>query len=166
MPGVIKIVPLATNYGHGFGVIAENTWAAFKAAEAIEAEWDQPEYPLDSAAVSKVLTDRLSSPDGTAMRDDGDVDAAFADAPRERIVEADYSAPYLAHAAMEPMNATARLQGWCARHLGRQPGADDHPPALRRCCSVSSRTMSMCTRLLSAVALAGASRWIIRSAPR
>ncbi len=110
MPGVIKIVPLATNYGYGFGVIAENTWAAFKAAEAIEAEWDQPEYPLDSAAVSKVLTDSLSSPDGTAMRDDGDVDAAFAGAPRERIVEAAYSAPYLAHAAMEPMNATARFK--------------------------------------------------------
>ncbi|MDQ6433942.1 xanthine dehydrogenase family protein molybdopterin-binding subunit [Mesorhizobium sp. LHD-90] len=109
MPGVIRIVPLATNYGHGFGVIAENTWAAFRAAEAIEAEWDAPEYPPDSAGIAKVLTDGLASPDGSAMRDDGDVDIAFADAPRERIVEADYFVPYLAHAAMEPMNATARF---------------------------------------------------------
>ncbi|TIT56918.1 MAG: xanthine dehydrogenase family protein molybdopterin-binding subunit, partial [Mesorhizobium sp.] len=37
MPGVVKIVPIETSYGHGFGVIAENTWAAFRAAEAIEA---------------------------------------------------------------------------------------------------------------------------------
>jgi isoquinoline 1-oxidoreductase beta subunit len=110
MPGVVKIVPLATNYGHGFGIIAQNTWAAFKAAEAIEAEWDAPEYPPDSAAIAKVLSDGLASPDGFVMRDDGNVDTAFADAPREKVVEADYSVPYLAHAAMEPMNATARFK--------------------------------------------------------
>ncbi len=88
MPGIVKIVPLETHYGHGFGIIAENTWAAFKAADAIEAEWDAPEYPLDSASIAKVLTDALSSPDGSAMRDDGDVDVAFADAPAEKLVEA------------------------------------------------------------------------------
>jgi isoquinoline 1-oxidoreductase beta subunit len=118
MPGVVKIVPLATTYGHGFGVIATNTWAAFKAAEAIEAEWGAPEYPLDSDAIAKALTDSLASQEGSVMRDDGDVDTAFADAPRDRIVEAEYSVPYLAHTAMEPMNATARfndgvLDLWC-----------------------------------------------------
>ncbi|PAP99564.1 xanthine dehydrogenase family protein molybdopterin-binding subunit [Mesorhizobium mediterraneum] len=117
MPGVIKIVPIETNYGHGFGIIAENTWAAFKAAEAIDAEWADPEYPLDSAAISEVLKQALSTK-GSVMRDDGDVDTAFADAPREKIVEADYTVPYLAHATMEPMNATARLKDgvldiWC-----------------------------------------------------
>ncbi|MET3581138.1 isoquinoline 1-oxidoreductase beta subunit [Mesorhizobium robiniae] len=117
MPGVIKIVPIETNYGHGFGIIAENTWAAFKAAEAIDAEWADPEYPLDSAAISEALKQALRTK-GSAMRDDGDVNTAFADAPRERIVEADYAVPYLAHATMEPMNATAQLKDgvldiWC-----------------------------------------------------
>ena len=117
MPGVIKIVPIDTNYGHGFGIIAENTWAAFKAAEAIDAEWADPEYPLDSAGIFEVLKQALGTK-GSVMRDDGDVDTAFADAPRERIVEADYAVPYLAHATMEPMNATARLKDgvldiWC-----------------------------------------------------
>lgn len=117
MPGVIKIVPLETNYGHGFGIIAENTWAAFKAADAIEAKWADPEYPLDSAAISEVLKQALGTK-GSALRDDGDVDSAFADAPREKIIEADYAVPYLAHATMEPMNATARLKDgvldiWC-----------------------------------------------------
>ena len=107
---MIKIVPIETTYGHGFGIIAENTWAAFQAAELIEVEWGAPEYPADSAAITKTIADSLSSADGSAMRDDGDVDAAFADAPRERLVEADYSVPYLAHATMEPMNATARLK--------------------------------------------------------
>lgn len=117
MPGVIKIVPIDTNYGHGFGIIAENTWAAFKAAEAIDTEWADPEYPLDSAGISEALKRALGTK-GSVMRDDGDVNTAFADAPRENIVEADYAVPYLAHATMEPMNATARLKDgvldiWC-----------------------------------------------------
>jgi isoquinoline 1-oxidoreductase beta subunit len=110
MPGVVKIVPLDTTYGHGFGVIAENTWAAFQAADAIEVEWDAAEYPADSAAISQALTDALASGDGSALRDDGDVDTAFADAPRERLVEAVYEVPYVAHACMEPMNATAQFK--------------------------------------------------------
>lgn len=133
MPGVVKIVPLATNYGHGFGVIAENTWAAFQAAEAIEAEWGALEYPADSAAIGKVLTDSLVSPDGSVMRDDGDVDIAFADASRERIVEATYSVPYLAHAAMEPMNATARFKdGVLDVWAGNQS-----PTITRRLCAIA-----------------------------
>ncbi|BCH29537.1 aldehyde dehydrogenase [Mesorhizobium sp. L-8-10] len=110
MPGVVKIVPIDTTYGSGFGVIAENSWAAFKAAEAIEVEWGAAEYPPDSAAIEKALQDALAAGGGSVLRDDGDVDTAFADAPRERIVEADYAVPYLAHACMEPMNATARLK--------------------------------------------------------
>jgi isoquinoline 1-oxidoreductase beta subunit len=110
MPGVVKIVPLETTYGSGFGVIAENTWAAFKAAEAIEVEWGQPVNPPDSAGLLAVIAEAAASGAGDVMRNDGDVDTAFADAPRERIVEAEYSVPYLAHAPMEPMNCTAQLK--------------------------------------------------------
>jgi isoquinoline 1-oxidoreductase beta subunit len=110
MPGVVKIVPLDTSYGAGFGVIAENTWAAFRAAEAIDVEWGEPEYPGDDEGIHKALEAAMAGRDGSAMRDDGDVDTAFADAPRERMVEADYAVPYLAHACMEPMNATAWLR--------------------------------------------------------
>jgi isoquinoline 1-oxidoreductase beta subunit len=107
--GVVKIVTLDTTYGHGFGVIAESTWAAFQAAELIEADWGEPAYPTDSAAVDKALSDALST-EGSSGRDDGDVDVAFADAPAERVLEAEYSVPFLAHACMEPMNATARVK--------------------------------------------------------
>jgi isoquinoline 1-oxidoreductase beta subunit len=110
LSGVVKIVAIDTTYGHGFGVIAENTWAAFKAAEAIEAEWGDPEYPADDAGISKALQTAVASAEGSSLRDDGDTDVAFADIPRERLVEADYEVPYLAHACMEPMNATARLK--------------------------------------------------------
>ena len=68
------------------------------------------DYPPDSAGVSKALQDTLAAVAGSALRDDGDVDKAFADAPRDRLVEAEYSVPFLAHTCMEPMNATARLK--------------------------------------------------------
>lgn len=110
VPGVVKIVRIDSTYGHGFGVIAENTWAAFKAAEAIEVEWREPEYPADSAVISERLKASLASNEGSSLRDDGDVEAAFADTPRERVIESEYEVPYLAHACMEPMNATARLR--------------------------------------------------------
>ena len=165
-PGVIKIVPIETTYGHGFGIIAENTWAAFRAAELIDVEWSAPEYPADSAAITKAIADSLSSADGSAMRDDGDVDVAFADAPRERLVEADYSVPYLAHATMEPMNATARLKDGVLDVWSRQSGADDHAPALCRCARHrTGQGERSHARRLAAVS-AGGSRWIIRSAPR
>nr|ADI16374.1 aerobic-type carbon monoxide dehydrogenase, large subunit coxl/cutl homologs [uncultured bacterium HF130_12L15] len=107
--GVVKIVPLDTTYGHGFGVIAENTWVAFKAADLIEADWGSPDYPADGAAVEEALNAALAT-EGSRLRDEGDVDVAFADAPAERVVEAEYAVPFLAHICMEPMNATARFK--------------------------------------------------------
>jgi isoquinoline 1-oxidoreductase beta subunit len=110
MPGVVKIVPIESSYGSGFGVIANNTWAAFKAAEVIDVEWGKPAYPADSEAIMKVIADAAVSGEATIERDDGDVDAAFADAPADKVIEADYTAPYLSHTPMEPMNCTAQLK--------------------------------------------------------
>lgn len=108
VPGVLKVVPLETTYGHGFGVIAESTWAAFKGAEALEIEWEAGDYPGDNEAIQATLRERLDSAPDFTLRNDGDAETAFADAPREEVLEAEYSVPYLAHACMEPMNATAR----------------------------------------------------------
>src|SRR5690606_16956681 len=129
------VVPLETYLGSGFAVIARSTWHAFRAADAVVPEWGEAPYPADQAAIWRTLEDALAAPGGSAMRDDGDVEAAFADAPRERVIEAEYRVPFLAHATMEPMNATARfsdgvLDIWapnqvptllrtvCARELG------------------------------------------------
>ena len=111
MPGVEKIVRLSTRFGEGFGVIARTTWHAFKAAEAIEVDWHDAPYPADTDGIMAVYRARLGSTDtGKAVRNDGHVDTAFADAPRAAMVEADYEVPFVAHATMEPMNATARLK--------------------------------------------------------
>ncbi len=118
MPGVVAVVPLSTPYGHGFGVIADTTWTAFRAAASIEVEWEDAAYPGDDDAIERRLAETLDRRDGGSLRDDGDVERAFADAPADRVIEAEYAVPYLAHATMEPMNATAwlrdgRLDIWC-----------------------------------------------------
>ncbi len=109
IPGVVDIVELDTATGKGFGIVAENTWAAFKGAEALDVEWGEAPYPADSATIRKVLDAALDAEPSFEMGSVGDVEAAFADAPAEEVIEATYDAPYLAHATMEPMTAAARF---------------------------------------------------------
>ena len=97
-------------FGGGFAVIAKNTWAAFQGAEAVEVEWGNAPYPSDTDGIMDVIGKALDGGDGDNLRNEGNVDLAFADAPREKIVEAEYQVPYLAHATMEPMNATAQFK--------------------------------------------------------
>jgi isoquinoline 1-oxidoreductase subunit beta len=110
MRGVKKVVAIDSPYGNGIAVIADNTWRAFRAAEAVEVVWEDGPNPRSSADVSRLLDDALSGSDFFSLRKSGDPEKAFADAPRDKLVEAVYEVPYLSHAAMEPMNATARLK--------------------------------------------------------
>ncbi len=108
VPGVQKVVPLETQTGSGFGIIADNTWTAFKGAEALEVEWGEASYPKTSEAMMDVISAALDTEADQSLRDDGSVVTAFADAPQEELLQAEYSVPWLAHACMEPMNATAQ----------------------------------------------------------
>lgn len=112
MRGIEKAVRIDSPYGQGFGVIANNTWRAFQAADAISAtaKWEKAAFPDNSALIEAELDKVLAGEPGFTLRELGDVNLVFADAARESIVEAQYFVPFLAHAAMEPMNATARLK--------------------------------------------------------
>ncbi len=109
IPGVTKVIPLDTSTGSGFGIIATNTWAAFKGAQALEVEWEEASYPKTAPVLHDAILEGMKGQAGTSLRNDGDADLTFADAPRDEMLEAEYSAPYLAHATMEPMNATAQF---------------------------------------------------------
>ncbi|WP_065323268.1 xanthine dehydrogenase family protein molybdopterin-binding subunit [Tritonibacter mobilis] len=104
MRGVEKILPVS----NGVGVIANNTWRAFQAAEALEIEWSAPDYPGTSDGIFAALEQALGDPDryDHRQRDEGDVDAAL---EAGEIIDARYRIPYLAHAPMEPMNAVVRV---------------------------------------------------------
>lgn len=103
MPGVERIVDL----GDGVAVIATGTWRAFKAVATISIDWGPAPYPLDDAAMHEALVAALDEEPDSGLRDDGDVDAA-PDAGAT-VLEAEYRVPWLAHATLEPMNATAWL---------------------------------------------------------
>jgi len=111
MPGVQKIVPVEALGGStaGFAAVAQTTWHARQAAQAVQAEWaPPPNGALDSTSIEARLQTALTAEDGHAFYEKGD--AAQAEASAATLVEASYQAPYLAHATMEPMNCTAQVK--------------------------------------------------------
>ena len=102
--GVIKIVPISG----GVGVIADNTWRAFKAADLIKCEWGPAPYPPTSAAMFEaVAASFVPARRDSRFKNEGDVEAALAGT---RVIEAEYRVPCLAHAPLEPMNAVVQLK--------------------------------------------------------
>jgi isoquinoline 1-oxidoreductase beta subunit len=89
----------------GVAVIADNTWAAMKGREKLKIEWDAGENAsYDSAKYKQALIETVRQPQKVA-RNIGDVDAEFAKGGKTH--EAEYYAPHLAHAPMEPPAAVA-----------------------------------------------------------
>ncbi len=104
MRGVLKVVELP----NGVGVIADNTWRAQQAAQTIAFEWGPAEYPAEQEAHWAALEQSFTEDHRDSRnRNDGDVTAALDAA--ETVIEAEYRAPYLAHAPLEPVNATALI---------------------------------------------------------
>ncbi|KZY35054.1 isoquinoline 1-oxidoreductase, partial [Roseovarius sp. HI0049] len=103
MRGVKAVVPVTG----GVAVVADNTWRAFKAAEAVKVEWGAAPFPASMdehwAALGRAFAEEAQD---SRNRDDGDVEGALGTG---EVIEAEYRAPYLAHAPMEPINAVVRV---------------------------------------------------------
>ena len=97
VPGVERVITLGT----GVAVVARNTWAAFQGAEALAPDWAEAPYPADQAAIMATIEAAFDDSPNSTMRDDGDEDQPGTE------ISAEYRLPYLAHAPMEPQNATA-----------------------------------------------------------
>jgi isoquinoline 1-oxidoreductase subunit beta len=109
-PGVERVVRLPPVAGSAaaLAVVGRSTWHAMQGAQALAVEWrPRPAGTLDSAAIADALEAAARRDAGVDFHRHGDADAALAGAARR--VEALYRAPYLAHATMEPVNATARV---------------------------------------------------------
>ena len=93
---------------NGVAVVAASTWAAMKGRDALEVTWDEGAHASEStASLRKQIADTIEK--GTTTTNKGDVAPALAAAAKT--IEAEYEVPYLAHAAMEPLNATASVTG-------------------------------------------------------
>ncbi len=108
IPGVVDVVPFSTRATNGIAVLARDYWTAKRGRDVIAAEWDESQaFRLGS---SEILAEyqRLAGTPGTPARNEGDVAAALARAATK--LEATYEFPFLAHAAMEPMNCVVALE--------------------------------------------------------
>ncbi len=111
MPGVERLVRLPPYAGStaGFAVVGKSWWQCQQAAQAVPVDWRQrPAGALDSRQIARELEAALQGEDGFTFYKKGSVAQAEAGAARK--LEALYRAPYLAHAALEPMNCTAQVR--------------------------------------------------------
>ncbi|HUE03573.1 MAG TPA: xanthine dehydrogenase family protein molybdopterin-binding subunit [Bryobacteraceae bacterium] len=93
----------------GLAVIGDGFWAAQSGRRALipAVQWTIPEASrIDTDAQAQQYAQIARTP-GTIASTLGDVEAALKGAAR--VIEVDYSLPYLAHAPMEPLNATVVL---------------------------------------------------------
>ena len=87
-------------------VVADNWWRANEAAKKLAIEWDNgANGGVTTESIMAMLREGLDARDLPAARKVGDAPAALASAAK--VVEAEYSSPYLSHATMEPMTSTA-----------------------------------------------------------
>ena len=115
LPGVERVVRLGSHAGStdALAVVGKSGWHARQGAAALAVQWRQrPGGGLDSAAILDGLERRAREADGNdggfAFYSLGTVPSAT-DPPGPRDLMQVYRAPYLAHAAMEPINCTARV---------------------------------------------------------
>jgi isoquinoline 1-oxidoreductase beta subunit len=105
MPGVRRVVKVndAT-----VAVVADTWWHAKVALAALPVVWDEgPAAAQSSATIAERLKDGLTAEGAFVSRKEGEALKAIDAAAKK--VEAVYSTPFLAHATMEPMNATAKV---------------------------------------------------------
>jgi isoquinoline 1-oxidoreductase beta subunit len=100
VPGVKHVVAISS----GVAVVADGYWAAKKGREALNVQWDEGKGATQSSAKIAAELAALTRRPGILALKEGTVGRGA------RTVEAFYEAPYLAHACMEPMNATVHIE--------------------------------------------------------
>jgi len=93
----------------GVAVIADNTWSALKGRDQLKIQWENGAHAVyNSPEYKKQLQETARQP-GKVVHTIGDPDAEFS--KTGKVIEAEYYAPHLAHASMEPPVAVADVQG-------------------------------------------------------
>ena len=141
LPGIqdaFKVKIFKDDYGRNFfdtttfpeiiAIVGNSTWEVLQAKKSLQAEWEEaPEstFPmagrggqtrdisvpggLENSTTHKEKMAEFQRKPGNVRRKDGDPEAAFKKAAR--VIERTYSAPFLAHNTMEPMNCFAEVKG-------------------------------------------------------
>ncbi|UPK36627.1 xanthine dehydrogenase family protein molybdopterin-binding subunit [Bradyrhizobium sp. 186] len=103
IPGVRKVVVLEDTVA----VIGDHMWAAKKGLEALKIEWnDGPNAKISTKDIWQDLR-AASEKDGVVAKSVGDIAKGLASGDK---FEASFELPFLAHASMEPINATVHVR--------------------------------------------------------
>ena len=122
--GVTDVVEIP----RGVAVLAKGFWAAKTGRDALEITWDDSAAERRGSAEMMAEYKRIAAKPGDVARQDGDVDAAMANATQ--VLEAAYEFPFLAHAPMEPLDCVVRLgPDSCEIWTGSQVQTIDHMTA-------------------------------------
>jgi len=103
VPGVRYVVEIPS----GVAVLATSFWVAKKGRDALKVTWDESDALNVSTAGLLADYKALAATPGKVARGDGDVAKAMAGSAKT--LEAAYEFPYLAHAAMEPLDCVVKL---------------------------------------------------------
>ncbi|MTW11129.1 molybdopterin-dependent oxidoreductase [Pseudoduganella eburnea] len=120
--GVVDVVQIPT----GVAVLAHDTWSAKKGRDALKIVWDESRaFKLGSNDLLAQYRELAQQP-GRVAHSQGDADTALAQSGR--VLRAVYDFPYLAHAAMEPLNCVVRIgEKECELWYGAQFQSIDQP---------------------------------------
>lgn len=99
--GVVDVIEIPT----GIAVIAQDYWSAKVARDKLDIAWDESQAMSRSSEQIMKEYRAQSKKEGSVVRNDGSASDVLASA--DTVIEATYEFPYLAHAAMEPMNCVA-----------------------------------------------------------
>ena len=111
VPELLKIVALKSYAGsaNGFAVIGKTTWEAMQGSKQVKVQWaEKQDGAINTEEILKSLQDSVKKDSGFTFYKTGDIKEAESKA--KKLVEANYSAPYLAHATLEPMNCTVQIK--------------------------------------------------------
>ena len=97
-------------------IVGSSTWQVMKAKRALNVEWEQVTPPESTSDHVKALSDLMDKKSDEPARSDGDADKAFRNAAK--VIERTYSAPFLAHNTLEPMNFFADVKDDSAELIG------------------------------------------------
>ncbi|RED92211.1 xanthine dehydrogenase family protein molybdopterin-binding subunit [Marinoscillum furvescens] len=127
MPGIHEVVRINTSleepqwsdtnaFNELVAVVGTTTWEVMKAKQALQLEWEADGSLENTTDHEFAMKDSMEQMEGHVAREDGDVSKAFAEA--DEIVERTYTAPFLAHNTMEPMNFYANVSADKAELVG------------------------------------------------
>lgn len=103
IPGVRNVLQVP----QGVAVLGTSTWSAMKGREALKVEWDETGAFRGTSSEMMAEYRKLAREPGKIARNEGDIAKALPGAAK--VLDASFEFPYLAHAAMEPMNCVVRI---------------------------------------------------------